>query len=116
ELLSAAEAEHVGRDPADLRLLDRAVPGDRRKLVFFGGFHAMDPRPGRSTAARPAAVLAAVREPDRVLLLLLFVAGVQQQGADGEPEVVRRLRAGHRVGRPDSRSDPQAPARANADR
>ena len=36
-LVPAAQAQHVGRDPADLRFVDHHVPGDRIDLVRPGG-------------------------------------------------------------------------------
>ena len=35
-LVPAAQAQHVGRDPADLRIVDRDVPGDRVAVVRAG--------------------------------------------------------------------------------
>ena len=35
DLAPAAQAQHVGRDPADLRLVDHPVPGDAR-VSWFG--------------------------------------------------------------------------------
>ncbi len=87
-----------------------------RQLVLLGRCDALDPRPGGGAATRPAAVPVAVREPDHLLLLLLYGPGFQQQGAGGQPEEKRRFRSRHPAGRADSPPRRQDPAAADADR
>ena len=102
ELAPAAQAQHVGRDPADLRLV--ASSCSRRRCVgWFGSAEGMiwlrdiagTLHPG------PADLRAAVRRGDHFLLLLLHGAAVQPEGDRGQPEEERRVRARHPAGRPD---------------
>jgi len=53
---------------------------------------------------------------DHLLRLLLYGAGLQQQGNGGQPEEERRLRAGHPAGRPDGALHRQDPDAADAGR
>ena len=111
EFVPAAEDQHVGRDPADLRFVADPVPGNAGELVHDWGCDPLDPRPRRGAVSRPAAVHVPVCGADRVLLLLLHGAGLQQQGDSGQPEEERGFRAGHSSGRADRalhRQDPDA--------
>ena len=102
ELVPAAQAQHVGRDPADLRFVADSVPGDAGELVHDRRRNALDPRSRGGALARAAAVHVPVCVADRLLLLLLYGARLQQQGDGGQPEEERGLRAGHpaRASRP----------------
>jgi hypothetical protein len=51
ELVPAAQAQHVGRDPADLRLVDHPLPGDARELVRLQRAHGV--AEGLSAALSP---------------------------------------------------------------
>ncbi|MCK7493496.1 MAG: hypothetical protein MZW92_20660 [Comamonadaceae bacterium] len=78
-LAPAAEAEHVGRDPADLRLARSSCCRPRWSGWFATGegMRWLKDLVGGAVAG-PADLRAAVRGDDRVLLLLLHGAGVQQ--------------------------------------
>nr|GFD60912.1 hypothetical protein [Tanacetum cinerariifolium] len=68
--------------------------------------------PGRVADLRRTDPCVAVCGGDRVLLLLLYGAGIQQQGNGGQLEEERRIRSGHSSGRADCalhRQDPDAP-------
>src|SRR5580693_1509900 len=98
-LAPAAQDQHLGRDPADLRLLAAALPGDHRLVpgqCRRAGLGAVDRHLSRS---RPAAVPAGLYRPDRLLLLLLHHGGVQPDRHGRQSEEERRLPAGQEHGR-----------------
>ena len=64
-----------------------------------------------TAAPGPADLRDAVRRGDRVLLLLLHGAGVQQPRDRGQPEEERRVHPGHPPGRPDRALHRQDPGR-----
>ena len=79
----AAEAEHLRRDPADLRLLHPADPGDRRRLRGRARNRRLAAMDRQRAGARPAAVHGALRGDDH-LLRLFYTAVVfnPQETAD----------------------------------
>ena len=88
----AAEAQHVGRHPADLRLVAAAAAGDARRLLrhrpTLPGWASDDPRRARP---RPAALHGALRGDDRVLRLLLHGDRLQSEGHGRPAEEAFRL-------------------------
>ncbi len=92
-----AQAQYLGRDPADLRVIAAAAADDDRELQR---------RPGRrdhdldhdQLCARPPAVPDLVYRADRVLRVLLHRDRVQPDRDCGEPEEARRLHPGIRPG------------------
>jgi len=99
-LALAAQAQYLGRHPADLCVLASAVADDHRQ------FHGR-PRPGLAhrhhDPARPwaAAVPGALCLPHRVLRLLLYGDRVQSDRDRGQLEEARRLHPRYPAGRAD---------------
>ncbi len=75
----ALQAQHVGGDPADLRLVADPVPGDRARLVRQPRGLDLAARYRRHADSGPADLRGALRRPDRVFLLLLHGAAVQPE-------------------------------------
>ena len=85
---SAVQAQHVGRDPADLRVEPAAVPGDASRASSARQRHlaaGCRRSPRRSRCGQPLHI-ADVRRPDHLLLLLLHGAGVQLARDGRQPE------------------------------
>ena len=76
----AAEAEHGRRHSADLRFVDHPAARNGGELVLHRRLDALVEGHRRYVVAGPADLRDAVRQRDRVLLLLLHGAGVQQPG------------------------------------
>src|SRR5205814_87989 len=94
-LASAAQAQQLRRDPADLRLLAAAAALDDRQPCLAGQL----PRGHRPVPASGlAGAHGALRGAHHLLLLLLYRDRVQPRGDRGEPAQVRRFRAGHPAG------------------
>ncbi|PRD30543.1 UNVERIFIED_CONTAM: secY [Trichonephila clavipes] len=117
---SAAEAQHGGCHSGHLRELAAAVPGQPRAVVRPGAEPECvpaDPAGGLPPAGTGTAALpAAVRAADHLLLLLLHRAGVQPARCSRQPEEVRRLHSRHPPGRADQplhrwRAEPPDPGR-----
>ena len=113
---SAAQAEHVGRDPADLRVVDHPAAGHRGGLVCHWRRAALAEGPGGAALARPADLCVAVRRGDCVLLLLLHRARLQQPRDRRQPEEKRRVHSWHPSRRPDRAAHRPHPVQVHARR
>ena len=88
------------------------LPATVVELVRHRRQPALAEGPGGAAVAGPADLRDAVCGGDRLLLLLLHGAGLQQPRDGRQPEEERRLHSGHPPGRPDGaahRPDPVAP-------
>ena len=94
ELVSAAEAQHLGRHSADFRLLAAASAGDGREFRArereFG--YPLDHH--GAARARQSALPRALCRADRVLRLLLHRDRLQSGRHRRQPEEARRLHSG----------------------
>ena len=112
-LAPAAQAQHVGRDPADLRLVDHPVPGDARSAGSAPARACAGCRTSPATLSPgPADLRAAVRGARSSSSASSTRRCVQPEGDGRQPEEERRLRPGHPAGRADRalhRQDPDAP-------
>ena len=99
----AAEDQHLGRDPADLRQFHPADSGDHRRLLgrHGPGWLQIDRAPSCRTGT--PLYMAAVRGDDHLLLVFLHRGGVQPGGDRGQPEEIRRVHPGHPAGQRDRR-------------
>ena len=101
-LASAAQAQHVGRDPADLRLL--AAAACRRRSPASAG--ASEPgwlqRDRRRSRPRPPLYMLFYVGADRLLLLLLHRDRLQPERDRRQPEEARRLHPRHPAGQEDT--------------
>ncbi len=92
-LASAAEAQHLGRDPADLRLVAAAVADHGRQLQRRQGA-GMVPVAHHPARPWPSAVPVPLSRADRVLRLLLHRDRVQPDRDRGQSEEAWRLHPG----------------------
>ena len=90
----AAEDQHLRRDPADLRQLDPADPGDRRGLLRPGR-RRLDRHDRQRACPRPAGLHGRVCRHDHLLQLFLHRRRVQPAGDGGQSQEIRRLRPRH---------------------
>ena len=98
-LAPAAEDQHLGRDPADLRLL--AAAACRRRWpasTANGGSYGWLGEITAYLGARPAALHGALCRADRLLLLLLHRDRVQPDRDRGQSAEIRRLHPRHPAG------------------
>ena len=85
-LAPAAQDQHLGRDPADLRLLAAALPGDHRLVPGAAGEPGLGAVDRHLAGPRPAALPAGLYRPDRLLLLLLHHGGLQPDRHRRQPK------------------------------
>ena len=102
-LAPAAEAQHRGRHPADLRVVAAAPADHGRQFLGRPGAGLADHGHG-AARPRPAALHAALRGDDRLLRLLLHGGRLQPDGHGRQAEEARRLH---------SRASGRASARPN---
>ncbi|MET3786250.1 hypothetical protein ABIC24_003877 [Methylobacterium radiotolerans] len=98
DLVPAAQAQHLGRDPADLRLVAAAAAGHRRELLGQRWRHRLARHGHRLSRPRHAAVHGALRGADHLLHVLLHGGGVQSAGDGRQPEEAWRLHPGYPPG------------------
>ena len=102
-LASAAQAQCLRRDPADLRLLAAAAADHRGAASAHASRAGVAQRHRRGPRARPAALVCDLCRADPVLRVLLHLDRAQPAGDGRQPAQVRRLPAGHPAGRQDRR-------------
>ena len=99
----AAEAQHLGRHPADLRLVAAGPAADGRAVQRREHRRNGCREVVRLHAARHAALHAPLRRADRLLRLLLHRRRLQPERHGRQSEEVRRLHPGHPARQEDGR-------------
>ncbi len=102
--------------PPIFAVVDHPAARHHRRLVRHRRGHALAEGHLLGVVAGAADLRAAVRGDDRVLLLLLHGAGLQQPRDGRQPEEERRLHSGHPPGRADGQAHRPHPVAADAGR
>ena len=106
DLVPAAEAQHLGRDPADLRLVAAAAAGDGRRASWrTGDLPAFLAAAGRGLARRTAGRCSWSLYAALIIFFCFFYTSIvfnPEETAENLQEV-RRLPAGHPARQADGR-------------